>query len=309
MIFKITTCSHILLSFFAFPTATSSQVDRVSIRLYIGQINKMISREGYTELKSFNREERQKLWKRKSQKYFKNNSCRQAQIQPCICPYIICDSSPDQTGFERQQIISANLFAATPPKKREMVQMENIPFYNANERTCFVASMPPKVARRIATTLCESKEKNCLIHPVLPMMKLSYGTVNVVTTTIQNEEAPYLTIMAELSPYHKHNRAEISLESLIESTILLSEERCAAHLADTLPSTGKTIGCTHSLVSSEIEAEWMSNTTAVFYLSPSSEGETESELREKVLRFISGLAVRPEFATLEVFSYYYYYIF
>ena len=186
--------------------------------------------------------------------------------------------------------------------------MEVKPFYNTIERTCFVASMTPKVARRIATSSCESKEKICVIHPVLPMMKLSYGTVNHVTTSIQENIKPYyLIVLAELSPYHKKNMEEISLESLVKSTIKVSEKRCPAHLADTLPSTGKTIGCAHSLISSKVQSQWMSRTTAAFYVSPSSDGETESDFRKKVLRFISGLAARPEFAKIKVYSYYYYY--
>jgi hypothetical protein len=283
-------------------TALLAEASDISIRMLASEFHQISIRESLSELTSMSAPERRKLWQSASQQYFEDEVCVDAS-QPCSTPFLFCDSTPNQTGHERKTALHSML------DDQQYSELEELPVMNTAEETCFLASMSPEAARRLASSSCESDEKNCVIHPVVPMMKLSYGTVDVVTTTIENEEAPYLTVMAELSPYHKQNRGDISLESLLESTIELSEENCERQLADTLPSTRATMGCEYSLLSSEIEAEWMSGTTAAFYLSPSSEGETESELKEKILRFISGLAVRPEFSTVETTSSEFYYFY
>ena len=285
-----------------------TEASDISIRMHPSKFHEISIRESLTELTSMPALKRRKSWRSASKQYFEDGVCTDA-AQPCSTPFLLCDSTPDQTGHERKAALHLMMADQDKSPDQQYGELEELPLVNTKEETCFVASMEPEVARRLATTSCESDEKNCVIQPVLPMMKLSYGTVDVVTTTIENEEAPYLTVMAELSPYHKQNRGDISLETLLESTIELSEENCERHLADALPNTGTTMGCAHSLLSSEIEVEWMSGTTAAFYLSPSNEGETESELKEKILRFISGLAVRPEFSSVETTSSEFYYFY
>lgn len=283
-------------------TMLIAEASNISIRMHPSKFHEILIRESLAELTFMSAPEQQKLWQSTSRQYFEDEVCADAW-QPCSNPFLFCDSVPYKTGYERKEALLSMM------GDQQYAELEELPLINTEEETCFIASMSPKDARKLATIFCATDHDNCIIHPLLPMMKLSYGTVDVVTTTIQNEDAPYLTVMAELSPYYKRNRGDISLESLLESTIELSEKNCESYLADTLPSTGTTIGCEHSLLSSEIETEWLGGTTVVFYLSPSNEGETESELKEKVLRFISGLAVRPEFSTIETTSSEFYYFY
>ena len=295
---------HLLLSIFMFLPSNSSPVP---IRMYIGQVNKMIAREAYLELMSMTRNERQKCWKKTSQQYFKNRSCRETQIQPCSISFMFCNLAPNKSGYERKKIIRNAVLAQTPQSKRKWVEIEDIPFYNSQDKTCFMVSMTPKISRRLAQNTCESKEKNCVIHPLLPMIKLSNGTVEDVTTIVQDQDNPYLNVMAELSPYYKKNKSEVSLQKLVESTIQISKDNCVRHLPETLPSTGKSMGCNHTLLLSEIGAQWMDEKTVSFTLNPSGGAGNKSILREKILRFISSLAIRPEFTSIEVTPYYYYY--
>lgn len=271
----------------------------ISIRMNPSKFHKILKRESLTELASMSVPERQKSWWSTSKEYFKSEEACVDTTQSCSVPFLFCNSTPDQNGHERKVSLHSMMMMMSEDalSDKEYVELEELPLINTEEETCFIASMPPEIATSLANSSCESNEKNCVIHPLLPMMKLSYGTVDLVSTTIQNEEDPYLTIIAELSPYHKQNNADISL------IIQLSEDNCERHLAYTLPSTGKTMGCAHSLESSEIEVDWLTDTIIALNLSPSTrEGQTESDLKEKVLRFISGLAVRPEFSTIETTS-------
>lgn len=294
---------RLTLSLLAFSsTVLTAEASDVSIRMHPSKFHEILIRESLTELSSMSVPEWQRVWQSTSRQYFEDEVCIDA-LQPCSNPFLLCNLAPHKTGHERKEGLLSMM------EDQQTADLEELPLTNTEEQTCFIASMSPKTARKLATSSCETDHDNCIIHPLLPMTKLSYGTVDVVTTTIHNEDAPYLTVMAELSPYYKQNRGDISLESLLELIIDLSEKNCKSYLEDTLPSTRTTIGCEHSLLSSEIETEWMSGTTAVFYLSPSNEGETESELKEKVLRFISGLAVRPEFSTIETTSSEFYYFY
>lgn len=81
-------------------------------------------------------------------------------------------------------------------------ELEELPLVKHMEATCFITSMSPEVVRRIAAKSCENNEKNYVVHPLLLMMKLSYRAVDIVTTTIHNQDDSYLIVMTELSPYH-----------------------------------------------------------------------------------------------------------
>ena len=131
------------------------------------------------------------------------------------------------------------------------------------------------------------------------MMKLSYGIVDRVTEDTQYDDA-YTGVMAELSPYHKLKKDDISLDRLVEGVIEdgSTQRNCNFQLEDTLPGTGMSLGCDQSLVASQIETEWMSSSIAAFYIKH-NQGESPTILREKVLRFVSGLAVRPELSAIE----------
>ena len=96
--------------------------------------------------------------------------------------------------------------------------------------------MTHKLARKLAAKSCESERKACIIHPFLPMMKLSYGTVETVSRFAENSDDSTIVVMAELSPFHKGKRDKPTFLEDLTITIIeegLSEENCLSYLEDT----------------------------------------------------------------------------
>jgi hypothetical protein len=288
------------------PAELMAEPQDLRVRMDPSEFKRMTTRESTTELFALSASERRSIWRNKSRRYFNVGGCHDRPN--CMLPYIFCESTPQLTSYARRVQLNDALIDRTPLTKRTLVKIDDLPFFSDTEKTCFTVSMPPKIARSIATEDCESEEKNCLIHPLLPMMKLSNGIVDRVTENTQDEES-YMSVMAELSPYHKQKRDDISLEKLVEGVIEsgLIQQNCNLQLEDTLPNTGSSLSCEQSLDASQIETEWMSGSVAVFYIRHAI-GESPTILREKVLRFVSGLAVRPELSTIEdaTDAYYFY---
>ena len=288
-----------------------AQMETIPIRMYPKDYHELVARESALELSYMPDDEQRSFWRKKSRQYFRaSRSCVEVdESNPCIMPFLLCDSTPHMSAYRRREILYEEGLSRTPPTKIDQVVIESTPLYNSDEKTCFVSSMTPKIARRVALQSCPDDDDYCLIHSKVPMMKLSLGTVERVELNTVGEDA-FVRLRAELSPYHKEIKDLISLEEIVKETIDggLDEERCLIELEDTFPSTGKTLDCTHSLKMSEIEFEWTDFTSsAVFYLTPENE-EGDEYFKGKVLRFIAGLATRPEFSSLEesTETYYFY---
>lgn len=284
------------------------------IRLTLLSMARITRREGYDELLKFDIKTRNKIWKKKSKQYFKfSASCSNREL-PCMVPYIFCDSTPSLTTYERRQTLHKRLMEETPPKKRHIVILNDLPLHTDTNQSCFIGSMTPKISRRLASKRCESKEKNCIIHPLLPMMKLAFGTVDAVTEMVANNAVPYSTIvMAELSPYHKRRKELISLDALVETILDEGDEdqhlKCEAQFEDTLPNKVSMLTCDHILKDAEVVTQWISDSIAAFYISPDQSQPLQSPefQQEKIFRFISGLAVSPKFVSIGLINDYYEY--
>lgn len=284
-----------------------------TLRMTPQEFNKMSRREVSLELSAIESpSKRRNVWRATSRRYFKrSSSCQQSNSEPCPLPFVVCDSTPKLSSYERKQLLYRKLRSSTPKSKRSVVKLDETPFYTHSEKTCFTASIPPKVAQKLASESCDEDTKNCTIHPVLPMMKVSYGTVDIITRNTDNGDS-VITIFAELSPYHKQKTAELSLDEMVQTTLERGEmnEGFRSHLKDTFPSTESSLGCETqtSLGLSQIEAKWIGKSTAAFYITPSA-SDSPKEVREKILRFIAGLAVRSEVSVIETMSYedYYFY--
>jgi hypothetical protein len=283
------------------PIEVVSETPTVSVRMNPMDFNRMTLRESSAELSSIPIEDRRKIWRTKARQYFKAGKCED-KTQPCVLSYIFCDSTPDLSANKRRRKLAARLQKYTPDTQQDVVQMNLLPFYNDQEQSCYTSSMTPKIARKVAIKSCENEEKKCIIHPVLPMMKLSHGTVDSITQSSLLKVDNQISIMAELSPYHKQNKEEISLQSIATSVIEsgLEQEECEYQLGDALPSTGSSLSCEqqHSLDASQIEVDWITDSVVVFYIIP-DEGELPQNLRQKALRFVSGLAGRSELTSVQ----------
>lgn len=305
----------------------SGAAGALSIRMYPSNLNDMVLREGFDELDSLPKSSRGKLWRTKSKRYFRAfRSCRNHPVNPCndnpdipcnnstndqcTLPYILCESTHDTSALNRRVRLNEIVSKRTPWRKRHLVEIETIPFFNAVHETCFITSLTPKVARRIALKSCESEDKRCKIHPLMPMLKISQGTVSSITQSSKNNDIPMISIIAELSPSYKGNEENIALDDLAREVIERgsSVEDCRWQVEDAFPSTGASIGCEQSLESMDIDVDWMGESVAVFNIRK-NEAENALIQREKALRFISGLSIRGEVSSIEdgSDSYYIYY--
>lgn len=288
------------------PTTTGAQSlsSDVPVRMYPKDFNNIITRESSMELSRMAGPERRKLWRAKARQYYRSGGC-QDKNQPCVLPYIICDSTPDLSGHERRTKLDKKLSNQTPETKKDLVALEELPFYNSDEKTCYVASMNPKTSSRIAAKICESEEKSCIVHPLMPMLKLSEGTVDTVTKTTQDKTAS-INIMVELSPYHKQQKKDQFPQDLVDNAVAtdLLREDCGSQLREVLPSTGVSLRC-QSLNELQIEASWLAADSYIaFFITPA--GMESKGYREAVLQFISSLALRPELVRIEVSETQYY---
>lgn len=290
----------------------SVDAQALKIRMYPHKFNSILQTESFNELKSMSSTERKKLWRLSSIEHFRDGICV-GESHPCAIPYIVCDSTPGQTGFDRQQSLRSMIKDQAPGGEKRYVEIGTTPLINisdvATSETCYIASMTPKTARKVSIKSCPDENNNCLIHPILPMMKLAYGTVSDVTEIIEAQDVHEILLRIEISPFNA-NKEFLVLEDFIKSTIKLSEDNCSSHLEETFPTSNKkmNLGCTHSLKLSEINGYWVSTSrsTAELYLIPSNEGlMTNKELTQKILLFIAGLAARPEVTQIEL-SYYYF---
>lgn len=303
---------HLAIALLCLPGITSGfNAEQVNIRMFPQTFHGMVLRESYYELNSIPKTRRGKVWRTKSKRYFRSlkGSCRNSDSEPCSLPFVYCDSSPSLSAFKRRERISNTILSRTPVQKRNLVKVESLPMYNSVKKTCFVASMTPKVARRIASTSCSDEESMCVIHPLMPMLKVSQGTVTSITQNSENDDIPVISVIAELSPYFKGKEEDIALADIARDIVASgsSKEACQWQVDDSFPSTATSVACEHSLQSMEIDVDWAGASTAVFNIQKTEES---SEIqREKVLRFISGLAVRGEVKSIEggSDSYYVYY--
>jgi len=280
------------------PTRTGAQSPSdVSVRMYPNDFHKMIPRESSIELSSIPVPERRKLWRMKTRQYYRAGSCTDKN-QPCILPYIICDSTPNLSGHGRRAKLENKLSNQTPEKKQDLIAIDDLPFFNSEEKTCYNASMTPKTSQRIASKICDRDEKSCVVHPLIPMLKLSHGTVATVTKKTQDNTAP-TNIMVELSPYYKQHKNDHLPGDITESIIAAGSvsDTCRFHLNEALPSTGANVRC-QSLNDLQIQTEWVTDSIVSFSITPVG---LESEgYREAVLQLISSLALRPELIKIEV---------
>lgn len=284
----------------------------LKIRMYPHKFNSILQTESLNELKSMSSSERKKLWRLSSLEYFRDGFCV-GKSHPCTVPFILCDSTPNETAFDRQKSLRLMIREVAPKWQKKYAVIGKTPLINISDEetseTCYIASMTPKTARRVAKQKCLTENKNCLIHPILPMTKLAYGTVADVTDIIASQEVPEVIVRVEMSPYYSEKQ-KLVLRDFITSTIMLSKTNCKDHLIETFPksSVKLNLGCNHSMKASEIKSHWIStsnNSTAEFYLMPSNEGVTKTDLIQNILVFIAALAARPEITQIEL-SYYYF---
>jgi hypothetical protein len=302
--------SILLLLFLARPETAAQRNIRVDfeVRLHPISFDSMLVRESSKELSYFDteKEQRRKVWRVITRRYFRSGRSCRGKVKPCTMPFILCESTPRTTIIKRRQKLVSKLLHNTPPTQKDNVKIENLHFYNDAERTCFFASMPPKIATRMAIKSCKSELNKCLIHSLSPMLKPLFETVDIVTKNSENNA--HHILFAELSPYHKKKGLGISIEKLVEDVLGSGDQYCEMELEDTFPSTSLSLNCQHSLTSSQIQIFLEDDSKVIqIQISPVVE-ELPAVSRERVLRFIAGLAVRPEFISIEVLdSYYYYY--
>jgi hypothetical protein len=282
------------------PMEVASATDAVPVRMNPMDFNEISLRESSTELSSMPAAKRSRMWRSKARQYFKAGNCED-KTQPCSLPYVFCDSTQGLSSNKRRDRLTDELLNRTPDNEIDLVEIDLLPFFFDEEQSCYTASMTPKIARKLANKSCESDEKTCIIHPLLPMMKLSQGTVESVTQSAELKVDQQISIYAGLSPYHTLSRDEISLQSLATEVIEsgLEPENCENQLGDALPSTGSSLSCEsqHSLNAAQIEVDWK-HSTALFTIIP-EDGDSPEILRQKVLRFMSGLASRSEFTSVQ----------
>ncbi len=275
------------------------------VQMSRNEFNQIVRRECINELSNII-EGRDRMWKQKSRKYFKSGrSCKyQLFDADCTMPFLVCDSTPGYSGYERKAILRKLVLDNTPTKKHHLVGVEDIPMYNGKEMTCYSITMVPKTARILAQQECQGDP--CVIQSFIPMMKLSYGTVDLVQQSVDNR-MPSLSVMAEISPHYKDKKGQIILHDLVELTVKSGQtrKRCRQHLYDTFPSTGQSYdSCQIVLSASDVDAFWLSNSVVSFSISLSISQSPEMS-KEKVFRFIASLAVRPEILSIEVSESYY----
>ena len=302
---KVSIISTILLLNLRLFEALVSSSD-VIIRLFPGEYDEMIASESFTELSALPLNKRKITWNRKTRRYFRKGKMCVDSSKPCLTPFIICDSTPDRSGEKRRNRIRNKMLQRTPPKKRDLVKISNIPFYNTDERTCFYASVPPTVGRKLAVKSCGSVEKNCLVHSLIPMMKVSAGCVSDVTSQVQFSGTT-LTIYTELSPYFKEQSATINLISLsheiVESTKV--EEDSMYQTEDTFPKTSSSIS--YSVNNFDVKSELITSSTLAFYITLPANSTSSKDDRDTILKFVAGLAVRPEVVSIAITDAYYNY--
>lgn len=282
----------------------------VPIRFSIGDMNEMVLTEGTVELENWSQGRRNRYFKRRSEAWFSESYSCPEDVELCMASFVFCDSTKQKSSYARQSILNELLMSSTPPTKQGKVKIDEYPLFASDEKSCYIASMTPRIARRIAAQSCESDEKTCAINPLLPLYKLSYGTVERIQQTVE-DRGTSITIMIEVSPHAVQKNWNITLRSFVD-TILeqsVSQQTCRSQLRDTLPHTGKWTTCNDTLIldSSEVEADWMGDSYALFHITTSSY-DSQMELTEKIFRFISSLAVRPEFSSISVSDYYNYII-
>lgn len=285
-------------------------VSSIPIMLYVTDMNRLLKgKEGTSELWKLNLTKRRRVWKRTSNQYFKaGRSCQyKSEHSECVATFMFCDSTPNRSSFERNIILKGKLLIRTPTDKRDLVKVEDIPFYTTAEESCFIASIKPFIARKIAKTVCNRIDRPCVIHPLLPMLKLAYRTVETITENANNSGSQ-LVIMAEISPYFRKNKEKIELETVAERAIQQSttKSNCHANLEDTFPYTKPTIPCENIVDPAYVESQWMSDSVAAYHITPSADDSPDIR-RDKLLSFLASLAVRPEFSSIEVSEYYYYF--
>ncbi len=256
-----------------------------------------------------------KIWKRLSRQYFRKAGCMKDTTK-CVNPFVICDFTPEKSSFERKKIIWQQVIlknTTSESTSKNMVTIEEFPYFVDEEETCFIVSLTPKIARNIAKQSCNIDEKPCIIHPLLPMMKLSQWTIHKLDEPASASDDVLFSVMAALSPYYKRTRDEIYLQSIIESLVdrSQSESNCLTQLQSTFPHVITTsFSClnAHYLNASQIiEIEWINDEIVSFHVKSESDDPT-AVFREKLLRFLFGLAGRPEFSSVDVTSFedYYY---
>lgn len=289
------------------------------IRLHAFSFDQMLFRESKNELSFLQLShsdrliQRRTLWRRISRRYFKRGRSCQGISNPCVMPFILCDSTSGMSGYDRQQRLTEILNDNVSPQDGEgIVKIAEIAFYNSYAKTCYIASMPPRIATSVAINSCEKNAKKCLIHPLTPMTKLYIDTVQTVKDIIELELSAFVVI-AELSPYFKQQQRGANFLSQIAADIIDSgNEQCLFQFEDTLPTTSQRLGfnCDNALSRPQIQTEWVYDNDAAFQISltpgESDEDEAKIEKIEMVLQFISGLAVRPEFSAIQVLDFEYY---
>ena len=300
---KVSVLSTILLLNLRLFEALVSSSD-VTIRLSPSEYNELIASESFPELSALTYRNRIKTWNQKTRRYFRGGKI--CTGIPCLTPFILCDSTRNRSGEKRGNRLRNKMLQRTPLKKRDLVKISDIPFYNSDERTCFHASLSPKVGRKLAVKSCESEEKNCLVHSLIPMMKVTAGCVSDVTSQVQFSGTT-ITIYSALSPYYKEQRATINLTSLsneiVESTKV--EEVCRYQLEDTFPNTSSSISCSENPF--DIRSKMITISTLAFYITLPTNSTSTKDDRDTVLKFVAGLAVRPEVVSVAIMDAYYYY--
>lgn len=289
--------------------ASSVLSSEVPVRMSSNEYNEMIAFEGYIELLQLNYRDRKKKWNQKTRKYFRRALACPIPKQRCLTPFVLCESTTGTSAMNRRNVLLKKMLERSPKKKRHLMQINDLPFFNTNEKTCFFASMTPQVARKVATQSCEIDEKKCLIHSVMPMMKIAAGCVSDVSDQVQMNGANII-VMGELSPYYKTQRHNIDLKSFVDevTSSTMNKQHCKLQLEDTFSRTFSSISCEHSANALDVQSQWMGSSSIAFYITPPATSEVASIItRDRVLAFIAGLAVQVELVSIEVVSSYYYY--
>lgn len=247
--------------------------------------------------------------------------------------YIVCSSVPNQSGYARKmelmQEIPQIFHNQTQGSKR--IYWDDSAIYNGKDRSCFFVSLPFPRARRLAKKWqkCQQQQQDTLnscdhfmIQPMLPMMKMSLGTVEKAVEISDEYPNNAVSILAQLSPFAKkknNSTNHLDYSNVLYEIQTRSVESCQQQLVHALPYSGSIYTCpvwedndTNSLFWSNVKLEQQQQQEEDGIVRFTVDGKETSNVTtwtQGLLAMVTGLAAYNYFDMVEIMEqdYYSYY--
>jgi hypothetical protein len=279
-------------------TSMSNAVE-LSPQMPLSYFISMLFTEATSEL--FGTEDGEKMWWQLTMEYWNDPPSKWIPQS-----YILCNSTPEKSSFERRIMLEDKIQALINSNNlifnERNIVIDFLPLYNTDENTCFFASLPWMLARDLGKKSCYQNHTNCVIQPLLPVMKLSQGTVATAGDLEIGQQS--LVMYVKLSPFGETQEQTYwrGLVGTAMATAEISDEECLEVLRLALPASATTVECSNNHEISEfVTAEDIGDGIVTFTIDLR---EMEQKLLyDSILVFISGLAVIPIVQSIDVVRY------